>query len=63
MVIWYCGLQNVAEIHLFSAWFKEKMGDYDGVHAALVQCDHDFGPSFIDTIRRKANIERRLVCK
>lgn len=53
-------LKNVPEIHLFSAWFKEKIGDVNGALAAFLQCEQDNGPCFIDTIRRKANMERRI---
>ncbi|KAL9236884.1 hypothetical protein vseg_011500 [Gypsophila vaccaria] len=53
-------LKNCPEIHLFNAWFKEKIGDIDGAQAAVLQCDHDIGPHFIDMVRRKANMEKRM---
>ncbi|XP_057544294.1 pre-mRNA-processing factor 39-2 isoform X3 [Amaranthus tricolor] len=53
-------LKNEPEIHLFGAWFKEKIGDVDGAHAAFLHPDKDLGSCFIDTIRRKANMERRM---
>ncbi|XP_056685299.1 pre-mRNA-processing factor 39-2 isoform X2 [Spinacia oleracea] len=53
-------LKNMPEIHLFNAWFKEKIGDVDGALAAFPQCGQDNGSYFIETIRRKANMERRM---
>lgn len=51
------------EIHLFNAWFKEKIGDVNGAQAAFLQCDHEFESYSTDAIRRKANMERRMVCR
>ncbi|XP_010666696.1 pre-mRNA-processing factor 39-2 isoform X4 [Beta vulgaris subsp. vulgaris] len=53
-------LKNVPEIHLFNAWFKEKIGDVNGAQAAFLQCDHEFESYSTDAIRRKANMERRM---
>ncbi|KAK9696904.1 hypothetical protein RND81_08G004400 [Saponaria officinalis] len=53
-------LKNSPEIHLFNAWFKEKIGDIDGAHTAVLQCDHVIGPHFVDMVRRKANMEKRV---
>ncbi|KAL6544901.1 hypothetical protein OROMI_023763 [Orobanche minor] len=52
-------LKNVPEIHLFSARFKEHIGDVSGARAALVQCDTKTDSSFIENVVTLANLERR----
>jgi len=56
-------LQNAPEMHLFNAWHKEKEGDVEGVHAAFLQCNQESDSFFIDIVRRKANMEKRLVSR
>ncbi|KAL0321336.1 UNVERIFIED_CONTAM: Pre-processing factor 39 [Sesamum radiatum] len=53
-------LKNVREIHLFSARFKEHIGDINGAHAALLLCDTKADLSFVDNVVTLANLERRL---
>ncbi|KAK4421109.1 Pre-processing factor 39 [Sesamum alatum] len=53
-------LKNVPEIHLFSARFKEHIGDVNGARAALLQCDTKADLSFVDNVVTLANLERRL---
>lgn len=55
-------VQNVPEIHLFDARFKEHIGDVNGARAALVLCDTKTDSSFIENVATQANLERRLVC-
>lgn len=55
-------VQNVSEIHLFDARFKEHIGDVDGARFALVLCDTKTDSSFIENVAIKANLERRSVC-
>ncbi|EYU43281.1 hypothetical protein MIMGU_mgv1a002156mg [Erythranthe guttata] len=53
-------LKDVAQIHLFSARFKERIGDINGARAALILCDTKIDSNFIDNIVTLANLERRL---
>lgn len=53
-------LKNASEIHLFNAWHREKEGDVEGVRAAFLQCNRESDSFFIDIVRRKANMEKRL---
>ncbi|KAL0310578.1 UNVERIFIED_CONTAM: Pre-processing factor 39 [Sesamum angustifolium] len=53
-------LKNVPEIHLFSARFKEHIGDVNGARAALLLCDTKADFSFVDNVVTLANMERRL---
>ncbi|KAK4386505.1 Pre-processing factor 39 [Sesamum angolense] len=53
-------LKNVPEIHLFSARFKEHIGDVNGARAALLLCDTKADLSFVDNVVTLANLERRL---
>ncbi|PIN01252.1 mRNA processing protein [Handroanthus impetiginosus] len=53
-------LKNAPDIHLFSARFKEHIGDVDGARAALLLCDTKNDSSFIENISSLANLERRL---
>ncbi|KAL6553294.1 hypothetical protein OROGR_007136 [Orobanche gracilis] len=52
-------LKNVPEIHLFSARFKEHIGDVSGARAALIQCDTKTDSNFIENVVTLANLERR----
>lgn len=54
-------MQNVPEVHLFNARFKEHIGDADGARAALALCDPKTDFIFIESIAAQANLERRLV--
>ncbi|XP_074307984.1 uncharacterized protein LOC141642899 isoform X3 [Silene latifolia] len=53
-------LKNSPGIHLFNAWFKENNGDIEGAHEAVLQCDQEIGSHFVDMVRRKANLEKRM---
>lgn len=53
--------QNVPDIHLFCARFKEQIGDVFGARAAFLRCGSDLEPDFIENVTRKANMEKRLV--
>ncbi|XP_051133744.1 pre-mRNA-processing factor 39-2 isoform X3 [Andrographis paniculata] len=53
-------LKNVPEIHLFSARFKEHLGDANGARAALLRVDAKTDASFIEKTMALSNIERRL---
>lgn len=63
MDLFICTLQNASEIHLFNAWHREKEGDIEGVRAAFLQCNQESDSFFIDIVRRKANMEKRLVSR
>ncbi|XP_073300578.1 uncharacterized protein [Primulina huaijiensis] len=53
-------LKNVPDIHLFSARFKEHLGDVNGACASLQQCDAKTDSIFFEKVVTEANIERRL---
>ncbi|XP_011085285.1 uncharacterized protein LOC105167319 isoform X3 [Sesamum indicum] len=53
-------LKNVPEIHIFSARFKEHIGDVNGARAALLLCDTKADLSSVDNVVTLANLERRL---
>ncbi|KZV15866.1 hypothetical protein F511_29326 [Dorcoceras hygrometricum] len=53
-------LKNVPDIHLFSARFKEHLGDEIGARASLQQCDAKTDSMFFEKVVTEANIERRL---
>ena len=55
-------MQNVSEVHIFNARFREKIGDIAGARAALLLCDTGSDSSFIETAIKEANMEKRLVC-
>lgn len=50
------------DIHLFSARYKEHLGDVNGACASLQQCDAKTDSIFFEKVVTEANIERRLVC-
>lgn len=54
-------MQNVSEVHIFNARFREKIGDIEGARAAFHLCDTESDLSFIDTAIYEANMETRLV--
>ncbi|XP_073150054.1 uncharacterized protein [Henckelia pumila] len=53
-------LKNVPDIHLFSARFKEHLGDVNGARASLQQCDAKTDSCFFEKVVTEANMERRL---
>lgn len=55
-------LQNVPAIHLFNAWFKEKIGDRCGARAAFLLPDKELNSDFMEKVVKEANMEKRLVC-
>lgn len=56
-----CLLQRVPVIHLFDARFKEQIGELSAAHAAFLQCEMESDSGFVEYVRMKANMEKRLV--
>ncbi|KAL5997301.1 hypothetical protein ACLOJK_008231 [Asimina triloba] len=52
--------QRVPGIHLFCAKFKEQIGDILGARAAFLPSSAELSSDFIDNVKRKANMEKRL---
>ncbi|KVH87043.1 RNA-processing protein, HAT helix [Cynara cardunculus var. scolymus] len=52
--------ENVSEVHIFNARFREKIGDIEGARAALLRGENGSDSSFIETAIREANMEKRL---
>ncbi|OVA01421.1 RNA-processing protein [Macleaya cordata] len=55
-------LKGVPAIHIFSGNFKEKIGDVMGAHASFSKCSSESDSDFVETVKREANMEKRLVC-
>lgn len=55
-------LQRVPVIHLFNSWFKEQIGDTSGARASLQQCESESASNFVENVKLKANMEKRMVC-
>ncbi|KAK4858685.1 hypothetical protein QYF36_020477 [Acer negundo] len=53
-------LKRLPVIHLFSARYKEHIGDVYAARAALVLCDTESDSSFVEYVTIKANMEKRL---
>ncbi|XP_059669215.1 pre-mRNA-processing factor 39-2 isoform X2 [Cornus florida] len=53
-------LKNVPAMHLFSARYKEQIGDVSGAHAAFVQCNTKSSSYFIEDVKKEANMKKRL---
>ncbi|KAH7839009.1 hypothetical protein Vadar_033672 [Vaccinium darrowii] len=53
-------LKNVPAIHLFNAWFKEKIGDRCGARAAFLLPDKELNSDFMEKVVKEANMEKRL---
>lgn len=58
-----CFLQNVPEIHLFTARYMEQIGDPDGARASFPLINADWDSCFIQCVTNRANMEKRLVRK
>ncbi|KAL5774092.1 hypothetical protein ACOSP7_011649 [Xanthoceras sorbifolium] len=53
-------LKSLPVIHLFSARYKEQIGDVYAARAALLQCETESDSSFVENVAIKANMEKRL---
>ncbi|XP_010494814.1 PREDICTED: uncharacterized protein LOC104771902 isoform X2 [Camelina sativa] len=53
-------LKNVSVIHLFNARFKEHVGDASAASVALSRCSEELGFGFVESVTKKANMEKRL---
>lgn len=62
MALLICSLQRVPVVHLFKSRFKEQIGDVCGAQAAFLQCEAESGPNFVENVKMKANMEKRMVC-
>ncbi|KAI3947372.1 hypothetical protein MKX01_004206 [Papaver californicum] len=52
-------VKGVPAIHLFSANFREKIGDVSGAHSSIHSCSES-DSDFIERVKREANMEKRL---
>ncbi|KAI3901833.1 hypothetical protein MKW92_049627 [Papaver armeniacum] len=52
--------KGVPAIHLFSANFREKIGDVSGAHSSIHSCSAESDSDFIERVKREANMEKRL---
>ncbi|KAI3891863.1 hypothetical protein MKX03_031937 [Papaver bracteatum] len=53
-------VKGVPAIHLFSANFREKIGDVPGAHSSIHSCSAESDSDFIERVKREANMEKRL---
>ncbi|KAM3700709.1 hypothetical protein ACB094_05G117900 [Castanea mollissima] len=53
-------LKRVPVVHLFKSRFKEQIGDVCGAQAAFLQCEAESGPNFVENVKMKANMEKRM---
>ncbi|XP_026395144.1 probable serine/threonine-protein kinase mps1 isoform X3 [Papaver somniferum] len=53
-------VKGVPAIHLFSANFREKIGDVSGAHSSIHSCSAESDSDFIERVKREANMEKRL---
>lgn len=60
ILIYY--LQRMPMVHLFSAHYKEQIGDVCAARAAFLGYDTEADSTFIENVTIKANMEKRLVC-
>lgn len=62
MALLICSLQRVPVIHLFNSRFKEQIGDAAGARAAFLLCEAESESNFVENVKMKANMEKRMVC-
>ncbi|KAG7963586.1 hypothetical protein I3843_09G125000 [Carya illinoinensis] len=53
-------LKRVPVIHLFNSRFKEQIGDTSGARASLQQCESESASNFVENVKLKANMEKRM---
>lgn len=61
LTLFICSMQNVSEVHIYNASFRERIGDFDGARAAFHLCDAESDSSIVETVIKEANMETRLV--
>ncbi|KAB1208577.1 Pre-mRNA-processing factor 39 [Morella rubra] len=47
-------------IHLFNSRFKEQIGDAAGARAAFILCEAESESNFVENVKMKANMEKRM---
>jgi hypothetical protein len=62
MALLICLLQRVPVVHLFNSRFKEQIGDVCGARATFLQCEAESSSNFVENVKMKANMEKRMVC-
>ncbi|KAJ0016764.1 hypothetical protein Pint_10077 [Pistacia integerrima] len=53
-------LKRMPMVHLFSAQYKEQIGDVCAARAAFLGCDTETDSTFVENVTIKANMEKRL---
>ncbi|THU46546.1 hypothetical protein C4D60_Mb09t06080 [Musa balbisiana] len=53
-------LKKVPAFCIYSAMFKEKIGDVSGARALFLQRDMDLASNLVETVYREANMEKRM---
>ncbi|CAN1230473.1 Pre-mRNA-processing factor 39-2 [Linum grandiflorum] len=54
-------VKNISVMHLCNAWFKEHLGDVSNARAAFLDCNVESDSDFVESVIRKANMEKRLI--
>ncbi|CAN1329476.1 Pre-mRNA-processing factor 39-2 [Linum perenne] len=53
-------VKSISVMHLCNAWFKEHLGDVKNARAAFLDCNVESDSDFVESVIRKANMEKRL---